>query len=175
LNKSFPEAEVALAYRILIADDHDQLRETLRAALEAHSGWHVCAEAANGLEAVQKAAEFKPDAIILDLSMPVMGGLQAAREILAVSPAMPILLFTNHAASAVAHDAQKVGIRQVISKTYEWDELMKVLESLLNERSPSGVHPLQTDHGREGRVIVTDNQQKTRGSMKPSADTALPE
>jgi DNA-binding NarL/FixJ family response regulator len=168
------DAEVALPYRILIADDHNQLRETLRVALEAHSGWHVCGEAVDGLEAVQKAAELKPDAIILDLSMPVMGGLEAAREILAASPDMPILLFTNHAASVVALDAQKVGIREVISK-YKWDEMVNVLESLLNEKSSCGVRPLQADHGREGCVIVTDNQQKTRGSMKPSGETVLPE
>lgn len=164
-----------MIYRILIADDHSRLRETLRAALEAHSGWHVCAEATNGLEAVQKAAEFKPDAIILDLSMPVMGGLQAAREILATSPDMPILLFTNHTASAVALDAQKAGIRQVISKTYEWDEMLKALESLLNEKSPGPGRVLQADNGKDVPVMVTDGQQEPQGSVKPSGDTVLPE
>jgi DNA-binding NarL/FixJ family response regulator len=96
-----------LAYRILIADDQEMVRKMLRALLETHTDWQVCAEAANGLEAVQKAAELKPDAIILDLAMPEMDGLHAAREILSNSPTLPILLHTNHAFSTLALEAKK--------------------------------------------------------------------
>lgn len=119
--------------RILIADDHTPLRNILKATLEAHAGWQVCAEAANGLEAVQKNAEFKPDIIILDLSMPVMNGLEATREILSVSPHVPILMFTNHALSHLAHEAEKAGIRQIVSKMYKGDELATAVEALLSE------------------------------------------
>ncbi len=66
--------------RILIADDHEAVRRGLRAALSA-AGWEVCADVINGKEAVAKATELKPDLIILDISMPVMGGLDAARLI----------------------------------------------------------------------------------------------
>jgi DNA-binding NarL/FixJ family response regulator len=126
---------VPVTYQILIADDHPPLRDALKATLQSHCGWHVCAEATNGREAVEKAGEFKPDLIILDLSMPVMGGLEAAREILAASPHVPILLFTNHAVSAVALDAQKIGIRRVLNKTNKGDELTLAVESLLHEKS----------------------------------------
>ena len=106
----------------------------LRALLETHADWQVCAEAANGLEAVQKAAELKPDAIILDLAMPVMDGLHAAREILSKSPAVPILLHTNHAFSTLALEAKKNGIREVINKSASERELIRAVEALLNER-----------------------------------------
>ena len=72
--------------RILIADDSAKVREMLKALLETRTGWQVCAEAANGLESVEKAAELKPDVIILDLSMPEVDGLQAAVRIAAASP-----------------------------------------------------------------------------------------
>ncbi len=129
--------------RILIADDHRPLRNMLKATLEAHPGWHVCAEAANGLEAVQKAAELKPDIIILDLSMPVMNGLEATREILSASPDVPILMFTNHALSSLALEAEKAGIRRIISKTYEGDELVTAVEALSNENPRCAVATVQ--------------------------------
>jgi len=106
----------------------------LRALLETHADWQVCAEAANGLEAVQKAAELKPDAIILDLAMPEMDGLHAAREILSNSPTLPILLHTNHAFSTLALEAKKNGIREVINKSVSERELITAVEALLNER-----------------------------------------
>jgi DNA-binding NarL/FixJ family response regulator len=97
-----------LAYRILIADDQELVRKMLKTLLETHADWEVCAEAANGLEAVQKAAELQPDIIILDLAMPEMDGLHAAREILSNNPAVPILLHTNHAFSSLALEAKKM-------------------------------------------------------------------
>jgi len=125
-----------LAYRILIADDQEMVRKMLRALLETHADWQVCAEAANGHEAVQKAAELKPDAIILDLAMPEMDGLHAAREILSNSPSVPILLHTNHAFSSLALEAKKNGIREVINKSVSEQELISAVEALLDERVP---------------------------------------
>ena len=105
----------------------------LRTLLQTHADWQVCAEAANGLEAVQKAAELKPDVIILDLAMPEMDGLHAAREILSNTPAVPILLHTNHAFSSLALEAKKNGIREVINKSISEQELVSAVEALLNE------------------------------------------
>jgi two-component system chemotaxis response regulator CheY len=107
----------------------------LRTLLQTHADWQVCAEAANGLEAVQKAAELKPDAIILDLAMPEMDGLHAAREILSNTPAVPILLHTNHAFSSLALEAKKNGIREVINKSISEQELVSAVEALLNEQA----------------------------------------
>jgi DNA-binding NarL/FixJ family response regulator len=110
----------------------------LKTLLETHAGWQVCAEAANGLEAAQKAAELKPDIIILDLAMPEMDGLHAAREILSNSPAVPILLHTNHAFSSLALEAKKNGIREVLNKSASEQELITAVESLLNQGAAVG-------------------------------------
>src|SRR6202040_3305376 len=81
--------------RILIADDHEAVRRGFRAALAA-AGWEVCADVMNGKEVVKKTAELKPDLVILDISMPVMGGLDAARLIRAADPNAKIVIFTMH-------------------------------------------------------------------------------
>jgi len=120
--------------RILIADDHRMVRDLLKSTLERHSNWQVCAEARNGLEAVQKAAELKPDLIILDLAMPVMDGLQAAREILSASPGMPILMFTNYSFPALVREAATVGVREVVDKGFAWRELFRAVETALSKR-----------------------------------------
>jgi DNA-binding NarL/FixJ family response regulator len=129
-----------LAYRILIADDQELVRKMLKTLLETHADWQVCAEAANGLEATQKAAELQPDIIILDLAMPEMDGLHAAREILSNNPAVPILLHTNHAFSSLALEAKKNGIREVINKSASEQELISTVESLLNQGATVGAN-----------------------------------
>jgi DNA-binding NarL/FixJ family response regulator len=107
----------------------------LKTLLEAHPDWQVCVEAGNGLEAVQKAAELKPDVIILDLAMPVMDGLQAAREILSASSDVPILMYTNHVFPSLAVEAKTIGIRQVVNKGVSGVQLLSAVETLLNERN----------------------------------------
>jgi DNA-binding NarL/FixJ family response regulator len=135
--------EVRVPCRILIADDHSVMRNAIKSVLEAHAGWEVCAEAVNGLQAVQKAAELKPDVIILDLSMPVMSGLEAATNILSVFPGLPIVLFTNHMYSGLAGEAQKAGIRQVVSK--QGDGLVSAVEAILDEKLMSALDVIQAE------------------------------
>ena len=81
-------------FRILIADDHEVVRQGLRALLEAHAGWEVCGEAADGLETVKKAHELKPDLIALDIGMPNLNGLDAARQVLNENPKAKILFMS---------------------------------------------------------------------------------
>ena len=70
-----------MGVRLLVADDHEIVRKGLRALLESEPGWEVAAEAANGKDAVEKAKQVKPDVAILDISMPLLNGLEAARQI----------------------------------------------------------------------------------------------
>lgn len=122
----------AMKIRILIADDHAVVRKRLTALLETHAGWKVCGEAENGREAVAKAAELKPDLIILDLSMPVMDGLGAACEIATIMPKVPILMYTEHSYVEIELEAKRFGVRRVISKTDDRDELFSAIETMFS-------------------------------------------
>jgi DNA-binding NarL/FixJ family response regulator len=121
-----------MPYRILIADDHSLVRKVLKTTLENNSGWQVCAQATNGLEAVQKAAELQPDLIILDFAMPLMDGLEAARRILSASPGVPVLIFTNYYCPTLVEEAEAAGVRQVIDKGLAGHELVLAVETMLN-------------------------------------------
>jgi DNA-binding NarL/FixJ family response regulator len=92
--------------RILIADDHEMMRRGVRSVLESRPDVDVC-EAQNGVEAVEKTKEVKQDLVILDVSMPVLDGFSAARQIKEVSPLTPILIFSLHRTDAFVEVAQK--------------------------------------------------------------------
>src|SRR5215472_15316094 len=102
--------------RILIADDNPTFRKALRHLLEGVDHWEII-EAAEGNDAVTKSVETRPDLILLDLAMPEKDGFTAAREISQLLPGTPILMCTMHASAQVETEAQKAGIRQVLSKT----------------------------------------------------------
>src|SRR5262245_20186757 len=97
--------------RILIVDDSPIVRQRLAETLRRHAGWEICGEAANGQDAVDKAWELTPDLIVLDFMMPVMNGLQAAREIGKLVPGVPILMFTMHLSQQLIEEARSVGVR----------------------------------------------------------------
>jgi DNA-binding NarL/FixJ family response regulator len=103
--------------RILIADDSPQVRSVLRHLVEQDANWEVCAEAIDGREAVERTRESCPDLILLDFQMPVMDGLQAAREIAKVAPATPVLLCSAHLSSLLIGEAQRIGIQGAVSKS----------------------------------------------------------
>ena len=127
-----PEAVIRLSKRILIVDDNDVARNLLIEAIASRADWQVCGAAIDGKDAIQKAATLKPDLIVMDMAMPVMDGLQAAKEILKTTPALPIILNTMHTGEQVSIAAQSLGIRKVISKTAGPGELEATIEKLLN-------------------------------------------
>ena len=102
--------------RILIADDNAQVRAALRICLELNKGWQVCGEAENGARAVEMVRDLKPDVVLLDYSMPIMNGVDAARAIAEFSPGCALLLFTMFASPQLSRLANAAGIRAVISK-----------------------------------------------------------
>jgi len=115
--------------RILIADDNAQMRRLIRTMVEV-SGWEVCAEAKNGVQAVTRAIECKPHAIILDLAMPEMNGIEAGRQISSILPDVAIVMFTSCASPLVQIKAARVGIQKVISKS-DGPKLIRALEETL--------------------------------------------
>lgn len=120
---------------ILIADDNGLVRKLLRGMLERDGGWEV-AGARDGQEAVLKAQELKPDAVILDLAMPVMDGLEAAREIGKALPSAPVILYTIHDSPETTLAATQAGVARVFPKTGSAEALIKAVGELLtNENS----------------------------------------
>lgn len=102
--------------RILIADDHAVVRAGLRALLESRSAWEVCAEAADGRDAVEKAVNLKPDVAVLDIGMPLLNGVEATRRIRASSPDTEILILTMHESDDLVHQVVQAGARGYILK-----------------------------------------------------------
>jgi DNA-binding NarL/FixJ family response regulator len=106
-----------MSHRILIVDDSALIRRSLRTCIEENTRWEVCGEAENGKLGIQKVKDLCPDVVILDWQMPVMNGLEAAREITAISPATTMLMITMHDSEGLALQAHAAGIKEVLSKT----------------------------------------------------------
>ena len=109
--------EGGVPMKILIADDKRHIRQELRQLIEGHEGWDVCTEAEDGVQAVNRAMQFKPDLVILDLAMPELNGFEAAGQISKALPGVPILMLTLYASPLVEKEAEKVGVQRVISKS----------------------------------------------------------
>ncbi len=116
--------------RILVADDHDLVRKGMRLLLETASDFEVC-EAENGQEAVDKTKELKPDLVILDISMPVMDGLSAAREIRTIAPDTPILIFSLNRTEVFRDVAERIGVTGYVTKSEGAETLMMAVHAAL--------------------------------------------
>src|SRR5947207_12782230 len=106
-----------MALRILLVDDSVVVRRAVRSCIESQTDWEVCGEAGNGKVAIVLVQALLPNVVILDLSMPVMNGLDAARHIRALAPESYILLFTLQVYPDLFEDARKVGVDKVLSKS----------------------------------------------------------
>jgi DNA-binding NarL/FixJ family response regulator len=102
---------------ILIVDDNAVMRRLVRAHIEAKSDWQICGEAENGRMAVQMVKELRPDVVILDFQMPVMNGLEAARDIARHAPDTAMVMLTMHNSEQLSRDARAAGIKDVLSKS----------------------------------------------------------
>ncbi|MFL6519684.1 MAG: response regulator [Chthoniobacterales bacterium] len=116
--------------RILIADDHDIVRQGTRAVLEAQPGWQVCGFAENGREAVARAIELKPDIVILDMTMPDLNGLDAAIQIKEQLPETEILIFSGHESEELIRRAFEAGVKSFIFKSKAHESLVHAVTAL---------------------------------------------
>ena len=124
-------AERKSVIRILIADDHAVIRAGVRTILMSRADIEVD-EAVDGAEAVGKALRFKPDLVILDLTMPVMGGYAAAVELRRVVPEIPVLFFSIHDGPQLIRDAKEVGARGFLRKSDAAYALLDAVDELVN-------------------------------------------
>lgn len=127
--------------RIVIADDF----ETLRRGLKALLGPAICGEAENGKQAVEKVMELRPDIIILDWTMPVMNGLQAARMIRSLAPETKIIVFSLHDGNTVREEALQAGADLFLHKTATGEDILKAISAVMEAahcRNGVGVNKL---------------------------------
>lgn len=115
--------------QILIVDDKPHVRDGIRMLLRKHQDWTICGEASDGIEAIQQAEEFRPDVILLDVSMPRMDGLTALPKIREKSPSSQIIVLTLHESLATARAASAAGADAYVAKSLI-SELLPTLENL---------------------------------------------
>ena len=120
--------------QILIVDDSRHVRLQLRKLVERNVDWEVCGEAVDGREAISKVRESAPDLILLDYRLPVMNGLQTAREIRTFAPNIKMLLCSMHVSFYLADEARKAGMHGAVSKV-EDRLIVNAIETLLRHET----------------------------------------
>jgi DNA-binding NarL/FixJ family response regulator len=133
--------EKQVSLRILVADDHESVRKGVCVILGTRGDIEVCGEACNGQEAIDKAQELKPDLVILDITMPVLSGIDAAEEIRRTLPHVPILFLSMHQGRQIIAEAKRIGVRGYVRKSDAVATLLNAVDALLrNERFfPEGI------------------------------------
>jgi DNA-binding NarL/FixJ family response regulator len=142
--------------RILIADDHDLMRRGLKSLLESRPGWSICGEANTGREAVAKAEELRPDIVIIDITMPELNGVEAARRIVKVSPNTEVLVLSVHYSDQLIRDILDAGVRGYIVKSDSDRDLVIAVETLANHK------PFFTPRATE---LILSNFNQKDGSL----------
>jgi DNA-binding NarL/FixJ family response regulator len=150
--------------RILIADDHEVARRGICSLLESHPGWEVCAEAKDGRDAVELATSIKPDLVLLDIGMPNLNGLEAARQILATTPNVAILILTMHDSDSVIREVLRAGARGFLLKSDAGRDLVAAVEAL--ESQKTFFTPRVSQMVLEGFL----NREKKRSDIEDNVD-----
>ena len=119
-------------YKILLVDDHELVREGIKRVLESHPDLIVCGDATNGQEAVEKARELSPNLIVMDLSMPIMGGIEATREIRRLGLPTSILILSLHDSTQARTAAQQAGADGYLPKSRTAEDLVEAIVGLLH-------------------------------------------
>ena len=135
--------------KILIVDDHEVVRQGLRTILKARPEWEIVGEAANGEEAVQAVMKSKPDVVILDITMPVMSGLEAVQKITDLHLNTRVLIFTMHDSSSLVKAVREAGAKGYVLKSHAARDLVKAIEALLGG---------ETFFGTEGGGHASENR-----------------
>jgi len=124
-----------MTVRILVVDDHDIIRRGLKQLLTSRQDWEVCGEAKTGWEAVALAKQLQPDIVVMDVSMPELDGLEAARKINKLFPKMGILILTLHFSDQLVRDIVAAGARAYILKSDAARDLVVGVEALANQQT----------------------------------------
>jgi two-component system, NarL family, response regulator NreC len=147
-----------MSIHILLADDHRIIRDGMKVFLE-REGYKVNADAQNGQEAVRLALRLKPEVVVLDITMPVLNGLEAAREILRSAPATKVILLSMHDESPYVLDALRIGVKGFVTKTHAADDLVHAIREALRGKTYLSPELSQT--------VITAIQLKTDVAEDP--------
>ncbi len=115
--------------RVVVADDHPVIRRMVRSVLEQHPHFEVCGEAENGAEAIEEVKRVKPDVVVLNVTMPLINGFQAAREIKTHVPETAIVILSSHADKHFIAEAREIGVRAYVPKSKIGEALIKALQA----------------------------------------------
>jgi two-component system chemotaxis response regulator CheY len=121
--------------RVLIVDDSETTRRILRAIVRSRE-WIVCGEAATGRAGIKQFQELRPDLVLIDLAMPDINGIEAAKRMSTLNPRVPLILFTILALEGLEKVAREAGISAIVSKAQAWD-LIKCIESVIGGLRPN--------------------------------------
>jgi DNA-binding NarL/FixJ family response regulator len=120
---------------VLVVDDAESERTAIRTAIESRTKFRVCGEASNGVDAIRKAQELRPDLVLMDLAMPQMNSLEAAKVLRNTMPTVPVVLLTLHADLIRGPRSSVFGVSLVLSKDEGLAPLLRCLERLLGRKS----------------------------------------
>ena len=121
--------------RILLADDHNVMRDGLRVLLERQAGFEVVAEAADGIEAVRRAEEHSPDVVVMDIAMPTLNGIEATRRITMAAPKTAVVILSMHFDESYILRSMKAGARAYLLKDSAKADLINAIRTVHEGRS----------------------------------------
>jgi len=150
--------------RIVIADDHDVVRRGLKSVLEDQPNWEVCGEANTGRKAVELVRAHEPDIVVLDITMPELNGLEAARQIQKTNPDTKMLILTVHESEQLVHDVLKAGARGYILKSDAGRDLVAAINALRQGK---------TFFTTKVARIVAGSQSKTVSAVADEAESGV--
>jgi DNA-binding NarL/FixJ family response regulator len=158
-----------LAFRILVVDDSAPFRQFVLSKLCQRPEWQVVGEASDGLEAVHKAAEFQPDLIVLDIGLPTMNGIEAARRIREFAPEPKILFLSQESSADVVQEALSLGALGYVVKELAGAELLVAVQAILQGKQFVSVNPVD-------QVFIDPNDKRSsnrsREDLTPSPEAA---
>jgi DNA-binding NarL/FixJ family response regulator len=130
LGDAVSKADAPKALTILIVEDNEAVRKQVAALLNGHPGFKVIGEAANGLEGIQRTEKLQPDVVVLDISMPTLGGIEAAVRIRRVAPKSQIVFLSQHNSESIAHAALATGALAYVTKSSASTDLIPAVQAV---------------------------------------------